>query len=98
MVVPMNAQNWPSINFGADPHTPERCLLTPRGGRWLMVALLGTALFASGLVRNARSEAKPDLAAIIAERAPDTLSDAERLIALYRFVQEDIRQIDTRYG
>ena len=60
--------------------------------------MFGAALLASGLARNARSETQPALSAIVTERAPETLSEAERLIALFRFVQADIRQIDARYG
>ena len=94
----MNAKNRPSIGLPAFANPAVRCVLTFRGGRWLAAFMLGAVMLVSGLACNARSDVQPALAAIVVERAPETLSEAERLIALYRFVQEDIRQIDARYG
>ncbi len=69
-----------------------------RGFVWLFAALLGVTFLVRGLTSETKPEAQAELSDLVAEHAPETLSEAERLVALYRFVHEDIRQIDARYG
>ncbi len=56
---------------------------------------LGFAAFAYGADEN---EEQAALAAQAAELAPDSMPDAQRIVALHRFVRDEIRQVKTQYG
>lgn len=56
---------------------------------------LGFAAFAYGADEN---EEQAALAAQAAELAPDSMPDAQRIVALHRFVRDEILQVKTQYG
>ena len=76
----------------------QRRRLSPvRGGLLLLAVGIGALIFSLSSTLSARAETQA-LADIVAKKAPADLSEAERLIALVRFVHEDIRQVAARYG